>query len=109
MTKSQDRVAARRVIQERAAARRREREQKEQRIAGLAVAVNVALSEGRRALRRAEREAGAALSRMIATEGVGVTDAIDWIGDPTLTAREITRLRHIADPGTETGPEGGAL
>jgi hypothetical protein len=96
MSKSQDRVEARRSIQERAIARRREREQQDERIAKLALDVNVALREGRRAVEAAERRAGRALTLMITTEGLAVTEVIDWVGDSTLTAREIARLRGIA-------------
>lgn len=93
MTKSQDRVEARRAIQERAIARRREREQREERIANLAVTVRVALKTGQRALEDAEAEAGEALTQMIATEGITITEAIEWVGDGKLTAREVGRLR----------------
>jgi hypothetical protein len=93
VTKSQDRVEARRAIQERAIAWRREREQREERIANLAVTVRVALKAGQRALEDAEAEAGEALTQMIATEGITVTEAIEWVGDGKLTAREVGRLR----------------
>jgi hypothetical protein len=96
MSKSQDRVEARRSIQERAIARRREREQQDDRVAKLALDVNVALREGRRAVEAAERRAGRALTLMITTEGLAVTEVIDWVGDSTLTAREIARLRGLA-------------
>jgi hypothetical protein len=96
MSKSQDRVEARRSIQERAIARRRKREQQDERIAKLALDVNVALREGRRAVEAAERQAGQALTLMITTEGLAVSEVIDWVGDSTLTAREIARLRGIA-------------
>ena len=96
MSKSQDRVEARRSIQERAIARRREREQQDERIAKLALDVNVALREGRRAVEAAEGRAGRALTLLITTEGLAVTEVIDWVGDSTLTAREIARLRGLA-------------
>lgn len=96
MTKSQDRVEARRGIQERAIARRREREQKDERIAKLAVAVTVALKTGRRALEDAEIEAGEALTQMITKEGLSVTEAIEWVGDVSLRPREVTRLRGLS-------------
>ena len=96
MSKSQDRVEARRSIQERAIARRREREQLDERIAKLALDVNVALREGRREVEAAERRAGRALTLMITTEGLAVTEVIDWVGDSTITAREIARLRGLA-------------
>lgn len=102
MTKSQDRVEARRAIQERAIARRREREQREERIATLAVAVRVALKTGQRALEDAEAEAGEALTQMIATEGISVTEAIEWVGDVKLTAREVARLRGSYRSPSET-------
>jgi len=95
MSKSQDRVAARRAIQERAIVRRREREQQDERIAKLALDVSVALQERRRAVEAAERWAGRALTLMITTEGLAVTEVIDWVGGSTLTAREIARLRGL--------------
>jgi hypothetical protein len=101
MSKSQDRVEARRAIQERAVARRREREQQDDRIAELALEVNVALRTGRRALEDAELSAGRALTRMIKTEGLSVTEAIEWVGDSRLTAREIARLRGLAGESSE--------
>ena len=96
MSKSQDRVEARRAIQERAIARRREREQRDGRVAKLALDVNVALREGRRAVEAADRSAGRALSQLITTEGLSVTEVIDWVGDSTLTARKIAQLRGVA-------------
>ena len=99
MSKSQDRVEARRAIHERAIARRREREQKDERVAKLAVAVNVALRTGRRALEDAELDAGLALTQMIRTEGLTVTEAIEWVSDTKLSAREAARLRGLSrDP-----------
>jgi hypothetical protein len=96
MSKSQDRVEARRAIQQRAIARRREREQRDERIAKLALDVNVSLRDGRRALQAAELSAGRALTHMIKTEGLSVTEVIDWVGDSKLTAREVARLRGLA-------------
>jgi len=101
VSKSQDRVEARRAIQERAIARRREREQKEERIAKLALAVNIALRAGRRALDGAELAAGHALTQMIKTEGLSVIEAIEWVGDARLSAREIARLRGLARDSSE--------
>ncbi len=101
MSKSQDRVEARRAIQERAIARRREREQQDERIAKLALEVSVALHERRRAVEAAERRAGLALSLMLTTEGLSVTEVIDWVGDSSLTAREIARLRGLATGSAE--------
>ena len=101
MSKSQDRVEARRAIQERAIARRREREQQDERIAKFALEVSVALREGRRAVEAAERRAGLALSLMLTTEGLSVTEVIDWVGDSSLTAREIARLRGLATGSAE--------
>jgi len=99
VSKSQDRVEARRAIQERAITRRREREQKDERIAKLAVAVSIARRAGRRALEEAEHDAGLALTQMIKGEGVTVMEAIDWVGDAELSAREVARLRGLAqDP-----------
>ena len=102
MSKSQDRLEARRAIQEGAIARRREREQHDERIAKLALDVSLALREGRCALEGSERTAGLALTRMIQTEGVSVTEAIEWVGDSQLTAREIARLRGLAGESSES-------
>ena len=96
MTKSQDRVEARRAIQERAITRRREREQRDERIAKLAVAVKVALVSGRRALMDAEAEAGEALTQMITREGISVAEAIEWVWDTNLSLREVARLRGLS-------------
>jgi hypothetical protein len=101
VSKSQDRVEARRAIQERAVARRRDREQQDERIAKLALAVNIALRAGRRALEGAELAAGHALTQMIKSEGLTVTEAIEWVGDAKLTAREIARLRGLSRDTTE--------
>ena len=102
MSKSQDRLEARRAIQERAIARRRERQQHDERIAKLALDVNLALRDGRRALQAAEQIAGRALTHMIKTEGLSVTEAIDWVGDSELTAREVARLRGLAGKSSES-------
>ena len=102
VTKSLDRVEARRAIQERAVARRHEREQKEERIADLAVTVNAALRSGRRALEEAERNAGLALTQMIVTEGLAVTEAIEWVGDAKLSVREVARLRGLSQDSSKT-------
>jgi hypothetical protein len=101
MTKSQNRMAARRAIQERAIARRREREQQDERVARLALDVNVSLREGRSAVEAAELSAGRALTHMIKKEGLSVAEVIDWVGDSTLTAREIARLRGLAAESPE--------
>jgi hypothetical protein len=101
VSKSQDRVEARRAIQERTIARRREREQKDGRIGKLALAVNVALRTGRRALEDAELDAGLALTQMIRTEGLTVTEAMDWVGDARLSAREVARLRGLSRDSSE--------
>jgi hypothetical protein len=107
VTKSQDRVEARRAIQERAIARRREREQREERIARLALAVNVALRSGRHALEEAEHDAGIALTQMIATEGLTVTEAIEWVGDAKLSARAVARLRGLSRDSSKPSLPGG--
>ena len=102
MSKSQDRVEARRAIQERAIARRREREQQDERIAKLALDVNLALRKGRLAVGEAEQLAGRGLTQMITTEGLSVTAAIEWVGDSQLTAREVARLRGLAGESSES-------
>ena len=102
MSKSQDRLDARRAIQDRAIARRRAREQQDQRIAKLALEVKLALQEGRRALEAAEQSAGRTLTHMIKTEGLSVTAAIEWVGDSQLTAREVARLRGLVGESSES-------
>lgn len=97
MSKSQDRLEARRAIHERATSRRRERERQDERIARLALDVNLALREGRCALEGAERKAGRALTHMIKSEGLSVAEAIEWVGDSQLTAREVARLRGAGE------------
>ena len=105
VSSSRDRIEARRAIQERASARRRAREQKEARIAELAVTIKLALGQGRRAVELAERDAGAALTLMIDHEGLTVAEALEWIGDQTLTMREVGRLRALTrhDAKASTG------
>ena len=39
---------------------------------------------------------------MIKTEGLSVTEAIEWVGDSQLTAREIARLRGLAGESSES-------
>jgi hypothetical protein len=80
MTKSQNRVEARQEIQERAIARRPEREKRDERIAELALAVNVALRTGRRVRRPWTSRARNALTEMIDAEGLTATGAINWVG-----------------------------
>jgi hypothetical protein len=47
----------------------------------LAVTVTSALRSRRRVLEEVERKAAIALTQMIATEGLAVTEAIEWVGD----------------------------
>ncbi len=66
MTASRVRVAARRSVVDAQAERRRQRREREDRIAALAIEVNVTLASGRAALNKAEAAAGMALAQMLA-------------------------------------------
>lgn len=93
MVASKVRVAARRTVVDAHAERRRQRQEREDRIAALAIEVNVALASGRAALDKAEQAAGQALSQMLVM-GLNVGEVVEWCaGD--LSAKEVGRLRRI--------------
>ena len=94
MTASAARVAARRNVMDAHSQRRRLRQEREDRLAALAVEVNVALATGRAAMDKAERAAGQALNQMLAM-GASLAEVVEWCaGD--LTAKDIARLRQAA-------------
>ena len=94
MVASAARVAARRNVMDAHSQRRRLRQEREDRLAALAVEVNVALATGRAAMQKAERAAGQALNQMLAM-GASVAEVVEWCaGD--LTAKDIARLRQAA-------------
>ena len=95
MSRQSLRQAARRSALAAQAVRRKERADRDRRLESLAVAVLTALGERDAAVRDAERRAGEALRAMIDTEGISVREAVDWCGIG-LTARDVTRLRHLA-------------
>lgn len=112
MVASQVRVAARRSVVDAHIERRRQRREREERIAALAIEVNVALASGRAAMDKAELAAGQALTKMLDL-GVSVAEVVEWCaGD--LTPKEVKRLRRIGavdatseqppTPTTENGP-----
>ena len=95
MTASRVRVAARRSVVDAQAERRRQRQEREDRIATLAIEVNVTLASGRAALNKAEVAAGMALAQMLAM-GMSVGEVVEWCASD-LTVKDVTRLRRIAD------------
>ena len=115
MVASQVRVAARRNVVDAHIERRRQRREREERIAALAIEVNVALASGRAAMDKAELAAGQALTKML-DMGVSVAEVVEWCaGD--LTPKEVSRLRRLGavdatpeqppTPTTEKGPNAG--
>ena len=93
MVASRVRVAARRSVVDAHIERRRQRREREERIAALAIEVNVALASGRAAMDKAESAAGQALNKMLDL-GVSIAEVVEWCaGD--LTPMEVGRLRRI--------------
>ena len=95
MVASQARVAARRSVVDARVERRRAQREREDQIAAVAIEVGVALASGREATAKAELAAGRALNRMLGM-GLSVTEVIEWCA-ADLTAREVARLRGLAD------------
>lgn len=95
MAASQVRVTARRSVVAAHSERRRQRQEREDQIAALAIEVSVALVSGRAAMDDAERTAGKALNSMMGM-GLSVAEVIEWCA-ADFTAREVARLRRIAD------------
>jgi len=99
MTASRVRVAARRSVVDAQAERRRQRREREDRIAALAIEVNVTLAYGRAALNKAEAAAGMALAQMVAM-GMSVGEVVEWCASD-LTVKDVSRLRRIADTAAD--------
>jgi hypothetical protein len=95
------RQAARRVAFEARAKLRAERQERDKRLAALALEVLVALGERDGAVRLFEQRASQALHRMLEQEQLSVTDVIQWCG-PQMTRRDVARLRRFGaqDPST---------
>lgn len=101
MVASQVRVAARRSVVDAHSQRRKQRQEREDRIAALAIEVTVALASGRAAMDKAELAAGRAVNQMCDL-GLSITEVVEWCaGD--LTAKQVGRLRRlgVADASAE--------
>jgi hypothetical protein len=94
MSQRSVRQAARRSALDAQAVRRKERADRERRLAALAVAVLTALGERDALVRDAERRAGKALGTMTNDEGLSVRQVVEWCGSG-VTVREITRLLRL--------------
>lgn len=95
MVASRVRVAARRSVVDAQAERRRLRREREDRIAALAIEVNVALASGRAAMAKAELDAAHALTELLAL-GLSGGEVVEWCaGD--LTTKDVSRLRRLAE------------
>ena len=94
MSQQSVRQAARRSALDAQAVLRKERADRERRLAALAVAVLTALGERDALVRDAERRAGDALRTMTENEGLSLREAVEWCGSG-LTVRETTRLLRL--------------
>jgi hypothetical protein len=101
MSQQSVRQAARRSALDTQAVLRKERADRERRLAGLAIAVLTALAERDALVRDAERRAGQALRTMTDDQGLSVREAVEWCGS-RITVREITRLLRL-DGGHQGG------
>lgn len=101
------RQAARRTVLDAQSARRRERAERERRVAALVVDVLVAVRERDAAVAAVEARAGAALERMVQQERLTVREVVGWCADAALTSREVGRLRAAA-VASAGGPWEGA-
>lgn len=111
---------ARRTAREMAEKRRREREERERRVVDLAEQVMVAVGQRGAAVAETEKRAGQALRELTEVEGLSLGEAVEWCGE-TITVREATRLRRLAnsggeqdgdardDSGDDSGHDGAAL
>jgi hypothetical protein len=87
---------ARRKAHDAVARQRKERAERERRLEDLAVQVLTAVEERDAAVANTEQRAGAALRQMTEAEGLTLSEAVEWCGE-TVTVREATRLRRLAD------------
>ena len=76
---------------------RRERQERDRRIDGLAVEVLTALGERDAMIAATEQRAGAALQAMIIDEHLTVSEAVQWCAG-AISHREAARLRQLAGP-----------
>ena len=83
----------------------RERAERERTVIDPAEQVMVAIGERDAAVAETEKRAGPELRELTEVEGLSLSEAVEWCGE-TVTAREATRLRRLAD-GQEVS-EGGA-
>ena len=88
------RQAARRAAQDAQAKLRAERQERDKRLAGIAMDVLVALGERDAAVAKFEHRAGVGLRRLLEDERLTVAEAVQWCG-PMLTRQEIARLRRL--------------
>lgn len=95
------RHAARRAAQDAHAKLRAERQERDKRLAGIAMDVLVALGERDAAVAKYEQRAGAALRQLLDDENLTVAEVRQWCG-PGLTRQEIARLRRSLSSGTGT-------
>ena len=90
------RQAARRAAQDAQAKLRAERQERDKRLAGLAMHVLVALGERDAAVAKYEHRAGTALMQLLDEERLSIAEVRQWCG-PNLTRQEIARLRRGED------------
>ena len=96
---------ARRTAREMAEKRRKEREERERRVIDLAEQVMVAIGERDAAVAETEKRAGEALRELTEVEGLSLGEAVEWCGE-TVTVREATRLRRLANADGEPTRDG---
>ena len=101
LSKQAARQAARRTAAAAQARLMQERLERDKRCAALGVQVLTALRERDRLVEQAELVAGQALQVLTAGEGVSVAEATRWCAG-AVTAREVTRLRRLADDPAKT-------
>ena len=96
---------ARRTAREMAEKRRKEREERERRVIDLAEQVMVAIGQRDAAVAETEKRAGEALRELTEVEGLSLGEAVEWCGE-TVTVREATRLRRLANADGEPTRDG---
>ena len=95
MSQQRIRQQARRTAREMAGKRRKELEERERRVVDLAERVMVAVGQRDAAVAEAEKRAGEALAEMTESEGLSLSEAVEWCGK-TINMREAARLRRLA-------------
>ena len=96
---------ARRTAREMAEKRRKEREERERRVIDLAEQVMVAIGQRDAAVAETEKRAGEGLRELTEVEGLSLGEAVEWCGE-TVTVREATRLRRLANADGEPTRDG---